>query len=153
VAVAEAVLFASAAVHKVVMVASGTAVGEPLTAKRPLTARHPEAALLAAGAGEAALVAALVRRPRAGLAAATAVLLLYARELRGVEQDAPCHCFAVTTTATARTATVRDVALAGVSATALLASRERPAASAPLGAGLVAGALLAAIAAGEQLAR
>jgi hypothetical protein len=119
VAIALAVLFASAVVHKLMLVRAGTADADPLIARRAWTARRAKTVAACVASGEALLVGALAAMPSAGLAAASLTLLVYGRELRQIRWDAPCHCFAVTTRATAVTAALRDLALAvlaGVSA-------------------------------------
>ncbi len=149
-ALALAVLFGSAAGHKLVAVNAGGAGNHPLVAGRGAFARRPVAVMLGAAAAEAGLAALLVLAPSAGLLLAAAVLATYALELRHIDPDAPCHCFAATTTATARTAIRRNLAVAALSlAAAPFAGGEIDWALALIG--LVA--VLAAIAVAEHLAR
>ena len=118
VAIALAVLFASAVVHKLLLVRVGTAGADPLIARREWTASRARAVALSVASVEAILVLALVLAPAVGLPAAALILLFYARELRKIGWEEPCHCFAVTTLATAGTAVLRDLALAVVSGVA-----------------------------------
>jgi hypothetical protein len=154
VSIAMALLFASAAVHKLVQVRVGQVANDPLIARRPWTARRAPAVVVTVAAGEAALAVALVAVPRVGLPASAAVLLFYARELHQVAWDTPCHCFAVTTRATTRTAIRRDLALAAATGAATAAVWAEPVGREVrwVQALMLAAAVLAAIYVGETAA-
>ena len=154
VAIALAVLFASAVVHKLLLVRAGTVDADPLIARRAWTARRARAVAMSVAGAEALLVAALLLVPRIGLPAASITLLFYARELRQVAWETPCHCFAVTTRATAGTAVLRDLVLvvAAGAATAIVWAEADGATVRWLAALLVAAATLLAIYLGEAAA-
>lgn len=158
VSLALAGLFVWAVTHKAHAGWERTAGFEPLMQLSPWRRRHSAALLAVAGLVEVTVAALLLLVPAVGFAAAAALTLIYARELRRLPPDASCNCFGAVmaqgrTSAINRNLVLSAVGVAGSAAYLAGAAEVTSISQGAVGVALMAGASIAAVAALTHVAR
>lgn len=116
-----ALLLALSSTHKLAVLLRGAAATEPLLVSHGWTGRA-STLLSFVVAAEVATLLLLLLEHTAGLAASAVLIGGYAVLTRGMDADTPCHCFSGSSATRARSAVVRNTALAGVCAAAAIGS-------------------------------
>lgn len=119
-AIVLAALFALAAAHKIDVVRTGGAAGDPLISSSGVLRRHPVLALGTAIVSELLASTLLVVAPALGYAVALALVSTYTVALRRLPANEPCRCFgSVLLVDRKSTAVIRNIAIVAVAALAL----------------------------------